>query len=133
MKHLGRLVLWGFVSWAVTLSGSMCLFPLKQARLTLFDTLMGSVLSLSTVLCTLAYFRPIRRGYVREGIQLGMAFLACNILFDLPLFAAGPMQMAPADYLQDIGLAYLAMPVVSVGYGYGMSRAARAGDQSATE
>jgi hypothetical protein len=122
MKTCGRLFFFGFLSWLITFGGAMCLSPLRIAHRTMFETMIGVVLTISTVLFTLLYFRRVQAAFVREGLLLGVAFVACNILFDLPMFLSGPMQMPSGDYMRDIGLAYLSMPVVSVGFGYALQR-----------
>lgn len=110
-----RLAKFGFGSWLLTFVASVCLFPFRESSRPLFETLVGVCLAISTVLFTVLYFRKVKADYLREGALLGVAFLACNIVFDLFLFMEGPMKMSLADYMQDIGLAYLAMPVVSIG------------------
>lgn len=34
------------------------------------------------------------------------------------MFSAGPMQMPLLRYFKDIGIAYLSMPIISIGFGY---------------
>jgi hypothetical protein len=121
-KQFGRLLLYGFLSWVVTFGGSVCLFPLKSNNQTTFETLIGVVLTISTVLFTVLYFRRAGKDFVKEGVRLGVSFLVCNILFDLPMFLAGPMKMPLGAYMKDIGLAYLSMPVISVGFALGVRR-----------
>jgi hypothetical protein len=120
MKKFFRLVLFGFLSWLVTFGASVCLFTLKKDSEHLFETLMGFVLTTCTVAFTILYFRKVKAGFFREGCLLGLAFIVCNLLFDLPMFSAGPMKMPLLHYLKDIGFAYLSMPVVSIGFGWGL-------------
>ncbi len=122
MKKFGRLLLFGFLSWLLTFLASVCIFPLKAEHRPLFETLVGVCLAISTVLFTVIYFRRVKTDYLREGMLLGLAFLVCNIVFDLCLFMEGPMKMSFADYMQDIGLAYLSMPVVTLGFAYALQR-----------
>ena len=122
MKRFWRLLLFGFLSWLLTFGASVCLFSLKKDNERLFEMLMGIVLTSCTVLFTLLYFRRVRVEFIREGILLGSTFLGCNIVFDLPLFMVGPMQMSLPRYLKDIGIAYLSMPIVSIGFGYALQR-----------
>lgn len=129
---MGRLLLFGFLSWLVTFVGAMCLSPLREAHRTTFETLIGVVLTLSTVLFTVRYFRNVQMAFVREGVLLGLAFIVCNILFDLPMFLSGPMKMPLGDYMKDIGLAYLSMPVVSIGLGYVLHRERDKGQRELT-
>ena len=118
MKRLLRLALFGFLSWLVVFAASVCLYSLKQkGQERLFETLMGLVLTVVTMGFTLLYFRNVQSNFLRDGCLLGLAFIACNLLFDLPMFSAGPMKMPLLTYLREIGLAYLSMPVISMGVG----------------
>ena len=56
--------------------------------------------------------------FLREGILLGIVWLAINIVLDLLLFMEGPMKMSFTDYMMDIGLTYLIIPSVTIGFGY---------------
>ena len=120
MSKFLQLLLFGFLSWLLTFVASVCIFPLKAEHRPLFETLVGVCLAISTVLFTVIYFRKVQTGYMREGVFLGLAFLLCNIVFDLCLFMEGPMKMSFADYMMDIGLAYLSMPVVTLGFAYSL-------------
>jgi|HubBroStandDraft_2_1064218.scaffolds.fasta_scaffold479715_2 hypothetical protein len=122
MKKILRLLLFGFLSWLLTFSASVCLFFLKKGNERLFETVMGIVLTSCTVLFTLLYFRKCKEVFFREGIFLGVAFVACNILFDLPMFMAGPMQMPLLLYLKEISIGYLNMPIISIGFGYALQK-----------
>ena len=118
MKKFFRLTLFGFLSWLVIFGASVCLFPLKSDSEHLFEILMSFVLTTCTVAFTTLYFRKVHTGFLGEGCLLGLAFVACNLLFDLPMFSAGPMKMPLLQYLKEIGLAYLSMPIISIGFGY---------------
>jgi hypothetical protein len=122
MKKFLRLVLFGFLSWIVTFGASICLFGLKKENEHTFEIIMGMVLTLCTVGFTLLYFRKIRTAFFREGVLLGLAFVACNILFDLPMFLAGPMRMPPERYFAEIGIAYFSMAIISIGVGCALRR-----------
>ncbi|QDU41384.1 hypothetical protein Mal4_57510 [Maioricimonas rarisocia] len=120
MKKFLRLLLFGFLSWLVTFAASVCIFPFKADNRPLFETLVGVCLAISTVLFTVLYFRKVQGDFLREGALLGLAFLVCNILLDLMLFMEGPMKMSLPDYMMDIGLAYLSMPVVALGVAWSL-------------
>jgi hypothetical protein len=47
---------------------------------------------------------------VAEAALLGFLWLAINLTMDYPMFAYGPMKMAPAHYYSEIGAAYLLLP-----------------------
>jgi len=86
---------------------------------------MGIVLTACTLIFTSIYFHKIQTAFSREGALLGLAFVTCNILFDLPMFSAGPMRMPLLHYLKEIGIAYLSMPVVSIGFGCWFAKSRR--------
>jgi len=64
------------------------------------------------------YLRSIEADFLREGILLGLIWLAISLLIDLLLFMEGPMKMSFTDCMMDIGLTYLIVPTPSVGFGY---------------
>lgn len=84
---------------------------------------MAVVLTFCTVGLTLLYFRKVRAAFLCEGVLLGLAFVACNFLFDLPMFLAGPMQMPLGRYFTEIGLAYFSMAFISIGFGCALRQA----------
>jgi hypothetical protein len=118
MKKAAGLFLFGFLSWLTTFSGAMILSGLREAQRPLFETLMGPVLVSSTAAFTLLYFRRVTSRYLQEAALLGVAFVVCNIVLDLPMFLEGPMKMSLAVYLKDIGLAYLSMPIIALAIGW---------------
>lgn len=122
MKRILRLLMFGFLSWVVIFGTSVCLFGLKKENEHTFEILMGTVLTLCAVGFTLLYFRKIRTAFLREGVLLGLTFVVCNILFDLPMFLAGPMRMPPGRYFTEIGIAYFSMAIISIGFGCGLRR-----------
>ncbi len=117
MRHLGRLLGYGFATWIVALAISMLMFPLKQAGNPLFETVMTLVLTALAVVVTGLDLRRLSAGFVREGVLLGGALLLVNLVLDLPLFLAGPMARPLMSYLEDIGFTYLLYPIVTVGTG----------------
>jgi len=120
MSKFLRLVLFGFLSWIVIFGASICLFGLKKENEHTFEIIMGMVLTLCTVGFTLLYFRKIRTAFLCEGVLLGLTLVACNIVFDLPMFLAGPMRMPLERYCTEIGIAYFSMAIISIGFGYGL-------------
>jgi hypothetical protein len=64
------------------------------------------------------YFKGVKQDFVREGLMIGLLWLAISLIIDLPLMlSGGPMQMTLAEYVADIGVTYLLIPVVTVGLG----------------
>jgi len=64
------------------------------------------------------FVRKLEAGFLKEGVLLGLVWFIIGIVLDLLLFMEGPMKMSFADYMMDIGLTYLIIPIVSFGFGY---------------
>ena len=116
-----RAALLGLASWLIPFAISFLVFPLKKRNAPLFETLMALAVLATAGALFQVYFRG-RAVRVREGFTVGLLWLAINLAMDYPMFAYGPMQMTPAAYYSEIGLAYLAFPV----FGFWAARLARA-------
>lgn len=128
MKKLAKLALYGLMLWAAVFLAAMALGSLRQTERPLFESLIAVLLALVTTLVAMAYLRKQRRNFLLEGLELGLMGLLVNIALDLIMFSYGPMRMDWLDYLKDIGLTYLMIPVITSGLGYGLDwQAALAG------
>ena len=54
---------------------------------------------------------------------MGAIWLIMNWLLDWPLFSIGPMRMSMVNYIADIGLTYLMLPIITVGIAYQAAQA----------
>jgi hypothetical protein len=117
MKSFSKALLFGVCVWAVTFIAAMIIFPLREFERPLFESIMPVVLGFSTVFFSYLYFKHVDIDYLKEGIYLGVIWVIINILIDQILFSWGPMQMTFLDYLKDIGVTYLLIPVVTIGMG----------------
>jgi hypothetical protein len=80
----------------------------------------------ATVVFAVRYLGSVTQGHVREGVVIGLLWLAVCVLIDLPLMLlGGPMQMTLAEYVADIGLTYLVIPTVTIGLGLALARRPR--------
>jgi hypothetical protein len=62
------------------------------------------------------YLRAVQVRIVREGIMVGLLWLAISVIIDAPLMLlGGPMQMTVAQYAADIGVTYLMIPAITIG------------------
>jgi uncharacterized membrane protein YpjA len=118
MQSRKRAFAYGFLVWLFTLMVSMAAFPLKRSWSVLFDSVMAVALALSAVIFANRYFERCAVSSLREGAELGAIWLVLNWLLDWPLFSYGPMRMSMLNYLADIGLTYLMLPIITVGIAY---------------
>jgi len=119
MESLRRALIYGFSIWILVFIVSVLIFPIHDSNRPLFESIMPVGISIATVFFALRYFRFVKQNCIREGYALGMVFLAVNLIIDLILFLSpGPMQMSIVDYTYDIGVTYLMIPAITIGFGY---------------
>lgn len=70
------------------------------------------------VFLSIAYFKKVEKDFVVEGLKLGLLWFVISILIDSLMFFGGPLQMTVPEYVADIGVTYLAIPVITTGFGY---------------
>ncbi len=118
MKKYLKLGLLGFLVWLIPFVVSCLISPLKTSLPALFESIMPVVVVICTVVFAVVYLRKARADFLKEGIIVGIAWLVICLIFDLLLFMEGPMKMSFGDYMMDIGLVYLTIPTITVGFGW---------------
>ncbi len=125
MKKYLRLGLFGFLVWLIPFVVSFFIFGLKTSSPALFESIMPVVVVICTVVFSTVYLRKVKANFLKEGIVVGIVWLAMSLVLDLLLFMEGPMKMTFADYMMDIGLVYLMIPTITVGFGLLLGKSAR--------
>lgn len=121
MKALGKSILYGVLLWAVVFLSSVFIFPLRTSNPPFFETLISIFLCLFTVIVSAMYFAKTELN-TKNAITAGLVWLVINMIIDLPLFSFGPMKRSFADYMTDIGLTYLIIPVITIGIAFTANR-----------
>lgn len=106
--------------WVIPFVVATAIFPLRSSERPLFESILPVALAAATVFFAYRYGRS-EPAFQRHGALLGVVFLIVSVVIDLLMFSWGPMKMAFADYLKDIGVTYLMIPIIT----YGMSRMIR--------
>ena len=122
MKSWKKALLYGFLIWLLPFVVSIIIFPLRESARPLFESIMPVVVALCAVVLSILYFKNLDRDFLKEGILLGVIWLVISLVIDLVMFSSGPMKMSFTDYMMDIGLTYLIIPTVTIGFGYLMMR-----------
>lgn len=118
-RQLKKLaVIYGFLVWLIPFIIAFFIFPLKTSDRPFFESIMPVTITITTMIFTILYFKKIEKNYLKQGIFLGIIFLAISIIIDLLMFSKGPMAMAFLDYIKDIGFTYLIIPIITIGIGY---------------
>jgi hypothetical protein len=112
MNRLIRIVGYGFVMWLIPFIISVIIYPIKISLNPLFETIMPVLITLTFVLLTMSYLKNIKTNFLREGMVIGVSWFLISIIVDLILFLPeSPMHMSLANYMMDIGLTYLIIPI----------------------
>ncbi len=78
---------------------------------------MPVTVAASTVLFAKLYLLKVEKEYYKEAVKLGVLWLAISVIIDLLMFSRGPMAMSMAEYVSDIGVTYLMIPIIAGGFG----------------
>jgi hypothetical protein len=106
----------GFLVWLVPFVIALPLYQLRVSERALFESVMAVTLALTTVFFGLSHMTRMRG--VVQALKIGFIWMAISIAIDAVMFSQGPMKMSLPDYMKDIGLTYLMMPVIMVGLVY---------------
>ncbi len=118
MKRNAKIILFGFLLWLIPLIVSILIFPFRVSQRPLFESIMAVVVTAWAAFFAILYLLNLKGNYKNEGFLIGAAWFLISIALDIPLFMEGPMKMSPGDYMADIGLTYLIIPVVTSGLGF---------------
>ncbi len=118
MKSIKKFLLYGFIIWLIPFVTAFLIFPIRESNRALFESIMPIVITISVVFFAYLYFKELDNNFVKEGIILGVIWLAISFVIDLAMFMQGPMKMSFTEYVMDIGLTYLIIPTITIGFGY---------------
>ena len=118
MKSIKKTLFYGFLIWLIPFITAFLIFPIRESNRALFESIMPIVITVSVVFFAYLYFKKLDNNFVKEGAMLGIIWLAISFVIDLAMFMQGPMKMPFADYIMDIGLTYLIIPTITIGFGY---------------
>jgi len=120
----------GFLMWLIPFVVAFLIFPFRESARPFFESVMAVAVTGTAVILGLRY---VGEGASRgEGIALGLVWLLVCVLIDAPLMLlGGPMQMTVGQYGADIGLTYVAIPIVT--WGLAAARGAAGGSQGVAD
>jgi len=116
MTSWRRVLVFGLLAWLAPFVVAFLAFPFRESDRPLFESIMAVAVTATAVVLGLSYLKRVDHGFVREGLLIGLVWLAMCVLIDAPLMLlGGPMKMSLGGYLADIGLTYLSIPIVTCG------------------
>lgn len=123
MHSLKKSILFGFLVWLLPFIVAFLIYPIHESHRPLFESIMPIVITISLIVFSYLYFKNIDKNVKAEGAKLGIIFLLISLIIDLIMFMPNsPMHMNLLEYINDIGLTYLMIPVITIGMGYAIDR-----------
>ncbi len=123
MKSLGKAIGFGVLVWLIPFCVAFLIFPIHDSARPLFESVMAVTVCSTSVLLGIAYLKNVKENIATEGIQIGALWFVISILIDTPLMLlGGPMKMSISAYIDDIGVTYLCIPIITWGLGAAISR-----------
>jgi hypothetical protein len=119
MRSYKLALLYGFLVWLIPFIVAFLIHPIRSSNRALFESIMPVVVTICVVCFSLFYFMKVKTDFLKEGILLGVVWSIISLVIDLAMFMPeSPMKMSFIDYMMDIGLTYLIIPVICIGFGY---------------
>lgn len=113
------MIIFGFLVWLIPFLASLIIFPIRTSMRPLFESIMPLVITVIVIILVYQYLKQVDINLIKEGITIGFVWFVISIAIDLFLFLPpSPMQMSFADYMMDIGLTYVLIPVITTGMGF---------------
>ena len=113
-------VILGLLSWLIPFALSFLFYKPGGVLVVAYATFKSTIMLIGVISgCYLLfhYFKSVKKNFIRHGALVGLSWLAINILFDV-LFLMPMMKTSFIDYLMSIGISYIAIPVMSITFGY---------------
>jgi hypothetical protein len=109
----------GILIWVITFIVSIVVFSLRETNRPLFESIMPVTLTILTVVFSIRYFQMEETISFMESILIGVLWYIVNLVIDMIMFLPpSPMQMSFIDYMADIGITYILIPIIPFGFGY---------------
>ena len=118
MKSIKKALLYGFLIWLIPFITAFLIYPIHESNRVLFESIMPIIITICVVSFAYFYFKNVDKSFFKEGLLVGIIWFATCVVIDLPMFMQGPMKMTLTNYIMDIGLTYLMIPIITLGFGY---------------
>lgn len=77
-----RVLLYGILIWLTAFVVAFAIFPVRESSHPLFESIMPVVTAGATVFFAVRYFRSVQKRLAREGLLLGLVWMAINVVID---------------------------------------------------
>ena len=117
-KYL-RISLFGILIWLIVFGFSFLIYPIRVSNRVLFESIIPVILTISVLGALIIYLRKTSKNFLKEGFLTGIIWFFINFFIDLILFMPeSPMKLSFLEYIQDIGVTYLIIPIICIATGF---------------
>ncbi len=124
VKQFLKATLFGFLIWLIPLLISFVFYNQERQLVidqTFFKSIMVITLSTVVILLCSSYFKRLKDMYLRQGLFVGVWWLAINLTLDAVILLPW-LKIGFADYFMQTGIRYLTMPITTLGISYLLSK-----------
>ncbi|HRN69871.1 MAG TPA: hypothetical protein PLS49_01690 [Candidatus Woesebacteria bacterium] len=120
MSNFKKALILGLLTWLLPFIFSIFFYSREGELLINYDVFKSLMVVVSLtigIVLLIQYFKNVKGNFLRNGGYLGVIWFVMNLLLDililLPL-SGMPMQ----EYVNQIAIRYLTIPVITIGFGY---------------
>lgn len=119
MNKYIKIGFFGFLVWLIPFLVSFLIFGFHEEYRPLFESIIAVTVTLVVVIFSLLYFKTVNKDYIKEGVIIGIIWIILCLIIDLIIMVLleSPMQISMGGYMMDIGLTYLIIPIITIGFG----------------
>lgn len=107
-----RRLIYGLGVWLIPFIVAMLVFPFRGSERALFESIMALTLVKTVLALGSKYLGRVKKNVANEAVMAGWTWLLMCVGLDMLFFTWGPMKMSIRDYVYDIGVTYLTIPVI---------------------
>ena len=129
MKSWKKALGYGFAMWLIPFIVAVAIFAFHDSNRPLFESIMAVTVAGTAALLGLRYLTAIvasnetQNDSKNESLRVGLLWFGMALLIDAPMMLlGGPMQMSVGEYVSDIGITYVCIPVILWTLGRALSR-----------
>jgi hypothetical protein len=126
MGSRARLIGYGFLVWLIPFVVAFIFFSTRVEWRELFESIVAVTLAATVTVLAYDYLHRLGAPNAGAGLTAGLVWLAISVLIDLPLMLSPFIGMSLGEYLADIALTYVMIPVIATGVGMAFASARKA-------
>ncbi|MCG6858947.1 MAG: hypothetical protein LJE67_12870 [Salaquimonas sp.] len=122
-----RIIGYGILVWLIPFFVAFAAFALRDSNRALFESIMAVTVAAVATLFSFDYLRRLGVNQFGAGVLAGLIWMVISIAIELPLMLPAPIALPLADYLGDIALTFVMIPIIAAGIGAAFARAGTPG------